>query len=121
VSGFDHPPVRSAEQESPQTAARNARYGMILFVAYLLLYAGFMLLNAFQPAVMDAIPFAGINLAIVYGFGLIGAALLLALVYGWICRSPAPLTPTPLPQGERGKENIPLARRQRGEGREERA
>ena len=109
MGGFDHPPEQSVEQDSAQTVARNARYGMILFAVYLLLYAGFMLLNAFEPAVMDVIPFGGINLAIVYGFGLIGAALLLALVYGWICRSPAPLTPSTLPQGERS------------EGREERA
>jgi uncharacterized membrane protein (DUF485 family) len=30
---------------------------------------------------------AGLNLAIVYGFGLIIAALVLAAVYGWLCRT----------------------------------
>jgi hypothetical protein len=31
-----------------------------------------------------------VNLAIWYGFGLILAALILALIYGWACRSSAP-------------------------------
>ena len=30
---------------------------------------------------------AGVNLAILYGFGLIIAALVLALLYGWLCKS----------------------------------
>lgn len=65
---------------------RNSRYGVILFTVYLLLYAAFVLLNTFVPEVMDRVPFAGINLAIWYGFGLIAAALVLALIYSWLCR-----------------------------------
>ncbi|MEZ6060945.1 MAG: DUF485 domain-containing protein [Planctomycetaceae bacterium] len=67
----------------------NARTGLILFGVYLLLYGGFVLLNAFSPQTMEATPFAGINLAIWYGFGLIIAALVLALVYGFLCRKSA--------------------------------
>jgi uncharacterized membrane protein (DUF485 family) len=54
---------------------------------YLLLYSGFVLLAAFKPEIMELTPFAGVNLAIWYGFGLIIAALVLALGYGWACRS----------------------------------
>jgi hypothetical protein len=36
---------------------------------------------------MELEPIAGVNLAILSGFGLIVAAMLLALVYTWICRS----------------------------------
>ena len=60
---------------------------MILFCVYLLLYGGFVFLNAFAPSTMETLPFAGVNLAILYGFGLIIAALILALIYGHICRS----------------------------------
>ena len=35
---------------------------------------------------MEVLPFAGVNLAILYGFGLIIAAVLLALIYGWMCK-----------------------------------
>jgi len=77
---------------------RNARLGLWLFGLYLLLYAGFVLLAAFSPATMERTPFAGVNLAIWYGFGLIFAALVLALVYGWLCR------PTPMERSEDGAE-----------------
>jgi len=70
--------------------SRNARIGLILFCVYLTLYGGFVLLNAFSPDSMEATPVAGVNLAILYGFGLIIAALLLALIYGWMCRSNPP-------------------------------
>jgi uncharacterized membrane protein (DUF485 family) len=56
--------------------------GLILFAIYLVLYGGFVVLNAFFPASMEATPLAGVNLAIWYGLGLIVAALGLALVYG---------------------------------------
>jgi uncharacterized membrane protein (DUF485 family) len=65
---------------------RNARYGFWLFLVYLALYAGFVLLAAFSPQTMERTPLAGVNLAIWYGFGLIIAALVLALIYGWLCR-----------------------------------
>jgi uncharacterized membrane protein (DUF485 family) len=71
---------------------RNARIGMVLFGVYLLLYGGFVLINAFSPSTMEMTPIAGVNLAILYGFGLIVAALLLALLYGWLCRETAPDT-----------------------------
>ena len=64
----------------------NRRLGLVLFAVYLLLYGGFVLLAAFAPDSMEVTPAAGVNLAIWYGFGLIAAALLLALVYGWACR-----------------------------------
>ena len=57
--------------------------GMILFVLYLILYGGFVLLNAFAPETMEITPMAGVNLAIWYGIGLIIAALALALI--WAC------------------------------------
>jgi len=68
--------------------ARNARVGLILFFIYLVLYSGFVLVNAFAPSWMDVVVFQGINLAIVSGFGLILVALILSAVYGFICRVP---------------------------------
>jgi uncharacterized membrane protein (DUF485 family) len=67
-------------------STRNTRIGLSLFAVYLLLYAGFVFLAAFSPDVMELTPLAGVNLAIWYGFGLIIAAIALALVYGWACR-----------------------------------
>jgi len=67
--------------------AHNARIGFILFVVYSVFYSTFVLLNALAPDMMEIKPVAGINLAILYGFALIVFALLLALVYGVMCRT----------------------------------
>jgi uncharacterized membrane protein (DUF485 family) len=97
MPAFEHEPVRQ-ESYDPKTAARNARYGAVLFLAYLLLYGGFVAINAFNPEVMDTVVLAGVNLAIVYGLGLIVAAFVLALLYGWLCRLPAPARSVKRPQ-----------------------
>lgn len=67
--------------------SQNARLGLKLFSVYLLLYGGFVFINAFSASTMEAQPIAGINLAILYGFGLIIAAFVLALLYGVLCKS----------------------------------
>jgi uncharacterized membrane protein (DUF485 family) len=67
--------------------SRNTRLGLILFAVYLAFYCGFVLLAAFRPAALAVLPFAGVNLAIWYGFALILVAFVLALVYGWVCRT----------------------------------
>ena len=64
----------------------TSRLGLCLFAAYVLLYSGFVLLAAFAPKTMEQTPIAGVNLAVWYGFGLIVAALLLAVIYGWASR-----------------------------------
>jgi uncharacterized membrane protein (DUF485 family) len=86
---FEHKPA-AAEVVDEAEAARNARYGLILFAFYLLLYGAFMLLNAFSPQTMEVIVLAGLNLAVLSGLGLIAAAFLLALVYAWLCRKRGP-------------------------------
>ena len=65
--------------------SRNARLGLKLFSVYLVLYGGFVLINTFSAETMELTPVAGINLAVLYGFGLIVAALVLALIYGALC------------------------------------
>ncbi|MBP86228.1 MAG: hypothetical protein CMJ64_05860 [Planctomycetaceae bacterium] len=66
---------------------RNAKIGMVLFIIYLAMYGGFVFLNAFRADVMEMTPIAGVNLAILYGFALIVAAFVLALLYGFLCKS----------------------------------
>lgn len=77
--------MKSNDSTSPERQF-NTRLGLILFAIYLALYLGFVLINAFAADVMDTITLAGLNLAIVYGFALIVIALVLALIYGWMCR-----------------------------------
>ena len=76
-------------QTLSETSARNARLGIRLFWVYLFFYVSFVLANTFAPEKMEATPFAGINLAILGGLGLIFAALAMAFAYGWACRGAA--------------------------------
>jgi len=68
--------------------AHNARWGLIFFTVYFVLYVGFMALAAFAPAVMAApTPLGSVNVAIMYGMGLIFAAIVLALLYLCLARA----------------------------------
>jgi heme/copper-type cytochrome/quinol oxidase subunit 2 len=62
------------------------RLGIRMFAIYALFYAGFVLINLISPATMGEIVLFGLNLATVYGFGLIFLAVAQALVYHVMCR-----------------------------------
>jgi uncharacterized membrane protein (DUF485 family) len=61
------------------------RLGVIMFACYAAVYAGFVVINLVRPALMGRLALGGLNLAVVYGFGLIVSALILALVYNSAC------------------------------------
>ncbi|MFC1754826.1 DUF485 domain-containing protein [Thermoproteota archaeon] len=78
-----HEPAASS---GPDNASDyKTQLGIIMFIGYLLIYAGFVVINIVNPVLMEKIVFCGLNLAVVYGFGLIIFALLLALVYNAMC------------------------------------
>ena len=56
-----------------------------MFVLYGLVYAGFVVINIVNPLLMDRTIIFGLNLAVVYGFGLIILSLILALIYNTLC------------------------------------
>lgn len=65
-------------------SAFKTRIGLMMFVMYGIVYVGFVLINMFSPEVMAS--FIGrYTLAVIYGFGLIIFALMLAFVYNSIC------------------------------------
>ena len=76
-----------APQESgPDRASEyKARLGVYMFIIYALVYAGFVAIPLIDPALMDKKILLGMNLAPVYGFGLIIFALVLALIYNQFC------------------------------------
>jgi hypothetical protein len=57
--------------------------GKWFFLIYSLVYAGFIIINVLSPSFMG-IDVGSLNVAIVYGFGLIFFAILLALAYNHI-------------------------------------
>jgi uncharacterized membrane protein (DUF485 family) len=58
--------------------------GIWMFILYTLIYAGFIAINTVKPTLME-VTFGGLNLAMIYGIGLIVFAFLLALVYNSLC------------------------------------
>ena len=75
-------------QDSGPDPARSYKtsLGVRMFLVYCVVYAGFVFLNVFtEGEAMQTIVFAGLNLAVVYGVGLIVFALVLALIYNVLC------------------------------------
>ena len=72
-----HPAV--PHPAAPLPAA--SRLGLGLFLAYVMLYAGFMGLVLLRPDLLALRPAGGVNLALIAGLGLIAAAFVLALLY----------------------------------------
>jgi uncharacterized membrane protein (DUF485 family) len=68
-----------------EAAALKSKIGLILFGVYSLIYAGFVIINTLSPKTMGTRIFLGLNLAVVYGFGLIILAIIMGVIYNHIC------------------------------------
>jgi hypothetical protein len=84
-------PFPSTEEKVPDTFSPaderlGSRLGLWLFAIYSLIYAGFVLLSAFAPRLIAGVHLHGVNLAVLYGMGLIIGAVALALAYAALCR-----------------------------------
>lgn len=76
-----------ASQSGPDPASEyKARLGVWMFLLYCAVYAGFVVINLVSPATMECTVLWGMNLAVVYGMGLIVFAVILAIVYDAACR-----------------------------------
>jgi uncharacterized membrane protein (DUF485 family) len=78
-----HEPIEPTEED--HASDYKARIGVRMFIIYAVVYAGFVIINVVAPLAMEATVIFGLNLASVYGFGLIIIALILALVYNRMC------------------------------------
>ena len=65
----------------------KSKLGVYMFIVYTIIYAVFVLIPLVDPSLMDAKVLLGMNLATVYGFGLIIFALIQALVYNAKCNA----------------------------------
>ena len=75
----------AASQGRDYAVKEKTRLGVWVFLAYAVIYAGFVAINVFTPKLMEVRVLFGLNLAVFYGFGLIVLALVLALVYNALC------------------------------------
>lgn len=65
-------------------SAYKTKLGVRMFIAYTLVYAIFVAINATNPKTMQAIVL-GQTAAVIWGFGLIALALVLAVIYNHLC------------------------------------
>jgi uncharacterized membrane protein (DUF485 family) len=88
---MDSPSSPDIDQRAAHDAhvSPNAKLGLGLFLIYLVFYVGFMVIATYQHELFDMTPFGGVNLAILYGMGLIVSALVLALIYMKLCKKEA--------------------------------
>ncbi len=59
----------------------KSKLGIKMFFVYLVVYVGFVTIATVNPALLEITMFAGLNLAIVYGFTLIVLAIIMGLTY----------------------------------------
>jgi len=95
---MDHGP--STDWGEDAATGYKSRVGVWMFICYSLLYALFVAINLYDPLLMEKTVVAGLNLATVYGFALIIIALLLALIYDYMCRKQEALHTEPTAQQE---------------------
>ena len=79
-----HEPADNA-QVKDLAVAYKTRLGVWMFVVYAGVYACFVALNLIDPSLMELPVLLGLNLAVVYGLGLIVVALVMAVIYNRMC------------------------------------
>ena len=78
-----HEPASSGGTD--KAAERKAKLGVKMFIAYTLVYSGFVLIGLTKPELMGLQLIGGQNIAIVYGFGLIVLAIVMGFIYNYFC------------------------------------
>jgi uncharacterized membrane protein (DUF485 family) len=76
----------AAPPQSDPAFLFKRQLGVWMFLVYSVFYVGFVVINLAWPSLMGLVVLAGLNLAVVFGMGLIILALVLALVYDRACR-----------------------------------
>ncbi|HEY0055215.1 MAG TPA: DUF485 domain-containing protein [Pedobacter sp.] len=64
---------------------KKASLGVWFFFIYLFFYAGFVIIGVWNYELLATEIFMGLNLALVYGMGLIIFAVLLGILYNYFC------------------------------------
>lgn len=75
----------AVEIGTDKAAGKKARLGVIMFIIYTLVYAGFVAIGLFAPELMGMEILAEQNIAIIYGFGLIVLAIVMGFIYNYFC------------------------------------
>lgn len=80
---MDHGPAVKLGVDHAQK--KKQRLGVWLFIVYTIVYAIFVAIGVTNYEMMGKTVLGNQNLAVVYGFGLIVLAIIMGLIYNWIC------------------------------------
>lgn len=64
---------------------KKQKTGVIMFFIYLIVYSVFVAIGVFSYELMGEHVLFGLNLAVIYGMGLILLAIILGLIYNSLC------------------------------------
>lgn len=73
------------ETDPDPAFAKKTKLGIIFFFIYFIFYAGFVAIGVLNYELMAINVFKGINLAVFYGIGLIVFAVILGILYNYLC------------------------------------
>ena len=90
----------AAQSGKDDASGYKTRLGVRMFLLYGAVYLSFVAINVIKPVLMETVVVFGLNLAVVCGFGLIVAALVLALIYNHMCTTKERELNGPAAQGE---------------------
>ncbi|MCO5235176.1 MAG: DUF485 domain-containing protein [Chitinophagaceae bacterium] len=74
-----------SDQDTEHASEKKAKLGIKFFFLYLLFYAAFVIIGVLNYELFAIEVFRGVNLAVVYGMGLILFAVLLGILYNYLC------------------------------------
>lgn len=80
---MNHGPA--AELGVDNASAKKAKLGVWFFLIYSLFYAGFVIIGVVNYELLSQEVALGLNLALFYGMGLIVFAVLLGILYNFLC------------------------------------
>ena len=75
----------AAELGVDHASKRKTRLGIILFTIYALIYALFVVIGVMYTDTLGVKAIGNLNLAVVYGIGLIVLAAIMGFIYNLIC------------------------------------
>lgn len=74
-----------SDQDTDYATQKKSKLGIKFFFLYLLFYSAFVIIGVLNYELFAIEVFRGINLAVIYGFGLIIFAVLLGILYNFLC------------------------------------
>jgi uncharacterized membrane protein (DUF485 family) len=75
----------AAELGVDYASKKKTKLGIILFTVYAVVYGCFVVIGLSYTHLMSVKVFAGLNLAVVYGMGLIVLAAVMGYIYSLVC------------------------------------